>query len=229
MLILWPSLFFGNKDHPILKCKFEEFKDTSADYFDKNYHGCCEKMQNESPWAKNKITSFNLNMIDFIIGPCGHVYGKYKNVWTYLETPDPKTWKEAKMSIDKTTNSNQNQCFNCILRVDHNGNLWFKEFNGIGVIAFYNPVSQKVTYFTKHDYNKIPITYIAFKNGKVFGMSNDKGIFVLQKDGVWKDAKVFNKDIYGFEVIEESDYDFVIQSSGKGIRMIKINNTEKVL
>lgn len=68
-------------------------------------------------------------------------------------------------------------CQECVIRVDQNGNLWFKDKDG-AVLYLYDPIKEKVILETK---NYIKIIHVAFKNGKVYGLGDKKigGIYVL--------------------------------------------------
>jgi len=150
---------------------------------------------------------------DIRIGPCGHLYGYNEKRWQFIYLDTAGELVHKKVNIDLSGGANLNDCTGCAMRVDQVGNLWYRGEEG--KIFVYNPFKNRVTLKTK---NLVQIDHVAFKKGRVYGLSTNKGapgIYILLQSKKWKLA--IKGYFTSFEAIIDgvSEYDFVVLKTDK--------------
>ena len=112
--------------------------------------------------------------------------------------------------IKSNTGKYLGNCKECVIRVDHMGNLLYK--NQDGSIYAYNPFEKRIVIETE---NNQDINHVSFKNGIAYGLSIKKegeangGIYWLQETMKWK--LVLEGNFVSFEALnDKSGFDFII-------------------
>jgi len=188
-------------------------EESSPDYADSLVGRKCKSLYKSSPWYKKRITALLSDVENLKIGPCGHVYGYYNNQWTFITSSFASyssidEYKPVKLGSKSGTY--QNGCKSCVMRIDERGFLWYTDDDDI--VSYYNPFTKGATHLDKHDYRSVPIQQVAFKDGKVYGLSKAKGIYLF-KDDAW--TRIIPRAITSFQAISDSAYDFVVKNGRK--------------
>jgi len=102
------------------------------------------KKEDNLGYYQDFITKLDKRATDFRIGPCGHTYVRYNGNWLF-EKVNPKSGG----NLSPIKLGFYGSCDGCILRVDQNGNLWYR---GLGnAISIYDQITKKTIVVFKSD------------------------------------------------------------------------------